>query len=106
MYCYKQLNENGELISLITYDNLRPNITDPLIVEITEEEYTQLVSDIEEKEILTWQLYREEITIDDIKPEWQEEIQKRVDEIIDMQGPIDEQEVSSEELIQMIEEVL
>lgn len=35
---YKQLNENGEIFALLAYDFV-PNITDPLFVEITAEEY-------------------------------------------------------------------
>lgn len=35
---YKQLNENGEIVTLLTYD-FEPNITDPLTVEITAEKY-------------------------------------------------------------------
>ena len=35
---YKQINETGEVVLLLTYD-FTPNITDPLIVEITAEEY-------------------------------------------------------------------
>ncbi len=38
MKYYKQLNENGEIVTLLTYD-FEPNITNPLIVEITVEEY-------------------------------------------------------------------
>lgn len=38
MKYYKQLNENGEVIYLLSYDT-EPNITDPLTVEITAEEY-------------------------------------------------------------------
>ena len=38
MKYYKQLNENGEVVMLLTYD-FEPNITDLLIVEITAEEY-------------------------------------------------------------------
>ena len=41
---YKQLNENGDLLMLLTYDfiptNLNPNL---ILVEITEEEYTELL---------------------------------------------------------------
>lgn len=42
---YKQINENGEAIMLLTYD-FAPNITDPLIVEITEEEYETLLAEL------------------------------------------------------------
>lgn len=38
MKYYKQLNENNEIVTLLTYD-FEPNITDPLTVEITAEEY-------------------------------------------------------------------
>lgn len=38
MKYYKQLNENGEVVYLLTYDS-EPNITDSLTVEITAEEY-------------------------------------------------------------------
>lgn len=38
MKYYKQLNENGEVIYLLTYDT-EPNITNPLTEEITAEEY-------------------------------------------------------------------
>ena len=42
---YKQINENGEVVMLLTYD-FAPNITDPLIVEITEEEYETLLAEL------------------------------------------------------------
>ena len=35
---YKQTDENGKIVALLTYD-IEPNFTDPLIVEITAEEY-------------------------------------------------------------------
>ena len=38
MKYYKQLNENNEIVTLLTYD-FEPSITDPLTVEITAEEY-------------------------------------------------------------------
>lgn len=38
MKYYKQLNENGEIVYLLSYDT-EPNITDPLTVEISAEEY-------------------------------------------------------------------
>ncbi|MBQ2241507.1 MAG: hypothetical protein II319_05145 [Clostridia bacterium] len=38
MKYYKQLDESGEVIYLLSYDT-EPNITDPLTVEITAEEY-------------------------------------------------------------------
>ena len=47
MKCYKQLNENGEIVSLLTYD-FEPNITDLLIVEITAEEYEAISAEWKE----------------------------------------------------------
>lgn len=41
MKYYKQLNENNEIVTLLTYD-FEPNITDPLMVEITAEEYNAI----------------------------------------------------------------
>lgn len=43
---FKQLNEAGELILLLTYDFV-PKITNPLIVEITQEEYNALLAEIQ-----------------------------------------------------------
>lgn len=45
---YKQLNENGEFVMLLTYD-FEPEITDPLIVEITEEEFLSLKAECDER---------------------------------------------------------
>lgn len=50
--------------------------------------------------------YNEEITIAEVPVEWQEEIQRRVNERIAMQGTLKEQPISSEEFYQMVEEVL
>ena len=44
MKYYKQLEENGEIITLLTYD-FEPSITDPLTVEITAEEYEAISSE-------------------------------------------------------------
>ena len=44
MKYYKQLNENGEIVALLTYD-FEPNITDPLTVDITAEEYEAVSSE-------------------------------------------------------------
>lgn len=49
-------------------------------VEITEAEHSDLLSEIREKAALVNQLYKGEITIDDVPDEWREEIQRRVDE--------------------------
>ena len=46
IYYFKHLDYDGKIISLLTYNNYHPNITDSLIVEITEEEYNILLSEI------------------------------------------------------------
>lgn len=48
MKYYKQLNENGEIVMLLTYD-FEPTIADPLIVEITEEEHGAISAEWREK---------------------------------------------------------
>lgn len=48
MKYYKQLNENSEVVYLLTYD-FEPNITDPLTVEITAEEYETISAEWREK---------------------------------------------------------
>ena len=45
---YKQLNENGEIITLWTYD-LGATIDDPLVIQITKEEYTTIKDEWEAK---------------------------------------------------------
>jgi len=74
--------------------------------EITKEEYETLLAEIREKASLVDKLYNGEITLSDVPTEWREEIQRRVDERIAMQGTLEEQEISSEEFYSMIEEVL
>lgn len=48
--------------------------------EITKEEYDALLTEVRVKTALTNNLYSGKITIEDIPAEWQEEIQRRVDE--------------------------
>ena len=48
-YYYKQLNENGEIVLLLVYE-FTPTITDPLMVEITEEEFNAIVTEIRANE--------------------------------------------------------
>ena len=43
---YKQLNESGEVELLLEYNFAPKNITDPLVVEITESEYESLRAEI------------------------------------------------------------
>ena len=71
-------------------------------VEITEAEYNALLSEIHEKASLVNRLYNGEITIDDVPTEWQEEIQRRVNERIAAEGAAEEQDLSAEEALNII----
>lgn len=85
--------ENGKLIAIGTgYGG----------TEITEAEYYTLLAEICEKAALVNQLYAEEITLADIPAEWQEEIQRRVNERIEADGLAAEQDISSEEALDII----
>lgn len=68
---YYKLIENKILVSIGT---------GPGGIEITEEEYNRILTEIRKKAALVNQLYSGEITISDVPTEWQEEIQRRVDE--------------------------
>ena len=50
MYYYKQLNEFGKILWCLTYDNFRPNITNPFVIEITKEEYEALSAEMQKHE--------------------------------------------------------
>lgn len=77
MRYYAQYDESGKLIAIGT---------GPGGTEITEAEYNALLSEIREKAALVDKLYSGEITIDDVPTDWQEEIQRRVDERIAAEG--------------------
>ena len=71
-------------------------------VEITEAEYNALLAEIREKADLVNRLYSGEITIDEVPVEWQEEIQRRVDERIAAEGSAEEQDISAEEALEIL----
>ena len=70
--------------------------------EITEAEYNALLSEIREKAALVDKLYSGEITIAEVPTDWQEEIQRRVDERIAAEGAAEEQDISAEEALDII----
>ena len=90
---YAQYNESGTLLAIGT---------GPGGVEITEAEYNRLLAEIREKAELVNKLYSGEITLDDIPTEWQEEIQRRVDERIEAEGEAALQDISAEEALDII----
>lgn len=97
MRYYAQYNESGTLLAIGTgYGGTK----------ITESEYNTLLVMIREKAALVSQLYAGEITIGDVPLEWQEEIQRRVNERIAAEGEAAEQEISGDEFLNMMEGVL
>ena len=93
MRFFAQYNNSGKLLAIGTGNGG---------VEITEAEYNTLLAEIREKAALVEQLYNGEITIDDVPTEWQEEIQRRVNERIAAEGAAEEQDLSAEEALDII----
>ena len=97
MRYYAQYSEDNRLIAIGTgYGG----------TEITKDEYNTLLAEIREKADLVNKLYANEITIDAVPAEWQEEIQRRVNERIAAEGAAAEQDISAEEFQTMLEAVL
>lgn len=90
---YAQYDETNNLIAIGTGDGG---------VEITESEYNNLQTIIQEKSKLVDQLYNCEITIDDVPADWQEDIQRRVDERIAAEGLAEEQDIPAEEALDIL----
>lgn len=90
---YAQYNDSGKLIAIGTgYGG----------TEITEAEYNRLLAEIREKAALVDKLYGGEITIDAVPVDWQEEIQRRVDERIAAEGTAEEQDIPAEEALDIL----
>ncbi len=93
MRYYAQYNDTGKLIIIGTGSGG---------TEITEAEYNALLSEIREKAALVDKLYSGEITIDEVPSDWQEEIQRRVDERIAAEGTAEEQDIPAEEALNIL----
>lgn len=93
MRYYVQYNDFGKIILIGTGDGG---------TEITEAEYNALLSEIREKSAMVDKLYGGEITIDEVPADWQEEIQRRVDERIAAEGSAEEQDISAEEALEIL----
>ena len=91
-YC-AQYNDSGKLVAIGTGNGG---------MEITEAEYNALLAEIREKTALVDRLYSGEITIADVPTDWQEEIQRRVDERIAAEGSAEEQDISAEEALDIL----
>lgn len=92
MRYYKQISD-GVIIAVGT---------GPGGTEITEAEYNALLSEIREKADLVNRLYNGEINIDEVPADWQEEIQRRVDERIAAEGIDEEQDIPAEEALDIL----
>ena len=90
---YAQYSEDKKILSIGTGSGC---------TEISEAEYNTLLAEIREKAALVDKLYSGEITIDDVPTEWQEEIQRRVDERRSADGEAAEQDISAEEALGII----
>ena len=93
MRYFAQYTESGILIAIGTGNGG---------TEITEAEYNALLSEIREKAAFVNKLYSGEITIDAVPVDWQEEIQRRVDERIAAEGSAGEQDISAEETLNIL----
>ena len=93
MRFFAQYNNSGKLLAVGTGNGG---------TEITEAEYNALLAEIREKAALVDNLYSGEITLDDVPTEWQEEIQRRVDERIAAEGIAEEQDISAEEALDIL----
>ena len=93
MRYYAQYSDTGKLLVIGTGSGG---------TEITESEYNALLAEIREKATLVDKLYSGEITIDAVPTEWQEEIQRRVDERIAAEGSAEEQDISAEEALEIL----
>lgn len=93
MRYYAQYNDSGKLIAIGTGNGG---------TEITEAEYNAILSEIREKADLVNRLYSGEITIDDVLADWQEEVQRRVDERIAAEASAEEQDISAEEVLEIL----
>lgn len=93
MRYYKIKNEHGILTAIGTGNGG---------TEITEAEYNALLSEIREKAAFVNKLYSGEITIDAVPVDWQEDIQRRVDERIAAVGSAEEQDISAEEALDIL----
>ena len=93
MRYYAKYNDSGALLAIGTGNGG---------AEITEAEYNALLAEIREKATLVDKLYSGEITIADVPTDWQEEIQRRVDERIAAEGSAEEQDISAEEALDIL----
>ena len=88
MRYYAKYNEDNKLLAVGTgYGG----------TEITKEQYDALLAEIRTKAGLVDKLYSNEISLEDVPSEWQEEIQRRVNERIEMEKLLETEEGDNEQ---------
>ena len=97
MRYYKRFDASGRMIAIGT---------GPGGVEITEAEYNSLLAEVREKAAYIDKLYAGEITIDDVPEAWREDVQRGADAIKAAAEEAARQDISGDDLLSMIEEVL
>lgn len=97
MRYYAQYDENNKLLAIGTGCGG---------TEISKEQYDALYAEIRSKGEYVYKLYKEEISINDVPQEWQEEIQNRVNEMIERQNAYQASEISANEFYSMVEAVM
>ncbi len=70
--------------------------------EISEAEYNTLLAEIREKAALVDKLYSGKITLNAVPAEWQDEIQRRVNERIAAEGAAEKQDIPAEEALDIL----
>ena len=90
---YAQYNNSGTLLAIGTGSGG---------TEITEAEYNALLAEIREKAALVDKLYSGDTTLDEVPEDWQEEIQRRVNERIAAEGAAEEQGIPAEEALNIL----
>ncbi len=70
--------------------------------EITEAEYNAMLAEIREKAALVDKLYSGKITLNAVPAEWQDEIQRRVNERIAAEGAAEKQDIPAEEALDIL----
>jgi len=99
MRYFAEYDGSGKLIAIGAGDALNG-------VEITEAEYLVLGAEIDKKAALVEELYRQEISIDDVPSKWQVDVREQVDALIAEYGPYDPDEISDEEALDIIKGVV
>lgn len=98
MRYFAEYDETGRLIAIGAGDALNG-------VEITKEEYDELLAQIEQAGVYAEMIYHGESTMDDVPEKWRETVQENVNLLVAELGPYDPDEITDEEAINIIKGV-